>query len=163
MTNTVEATVREYYRIVGDLNCTQDQLLAIVHPDAVFTEHPNPIVPRGAVRTAAESIAGFRAGRALLREQSIEILEVLVNGDRAAVRATWSGVVGVDRGPFTAGTALSCVMAAFVTVTDNRITAHDTYDCYPPLPVAIPGGAGSTPRFNDHPAGSPARCESEPP
>ena len=59
--------------------------MAVVHPDAVFTEHPNPIAPRGAVRTVAESLAGFRAGRALLREQSIEMLEVLVNGDRAAV------------------------------------------------------------------------------
>jgi ketosteroid isomerase-like protein len=138
MTHTIEATVREYYRVVGDLSCTQDQLLAIVHPDAVFTEHPNPIAPRGAVRTVAESIAGFRAGRALLREQHIEVLEVLVSGDRAAVRATWSGVVGVDRGPFAAGTVLSCAIAAFATVTDNRITAHDTYDCYPPLPVAVP-------------------------
>ena len=138
MMNNIEATVREYYRVVGDLNCTQDELVAVVHPDAVFTEHPNPIAPRGAVRTAAESLAGFRAGRALLREQSIEILELLVSGARAAVRATWSGVVGVDRGPFTAGTELTCVMAAFLTVIDNKIVAHDTYDCYPPLPVAVP-------------------------
>jgi len=104
----------------------------------VFTEHPNPIAPRGAVRTTAEALSGFRAGRALLSEQSIEILELLVSGDRAAVRATWSGVVGVDRGPFTAGTELCCVMAAFITVVDNKIVAHDTYDCYPPLPVAVP-------------------------
>jgi len=138
MTHTIEATVREYYRVVGDLNCTQDELMAVVHPDAVFTEHPNPIAPRGAVRTLAESLAGFRAGRALLREQTIEIAEILVCGDRAAVRASWSGVVGVDRGPFTAGTELSCVMAAFMTVIDDKIVAHDTYDCYPPLPVPVP-------------------------
>jgi len=138
MTNNIEATVREYYRVVGDLNSTEDELAAVVHAAAVFTEHPNPIAPRGAVRTAAESLAGYRAGRALLREQSIEILELLTSGDRAAVRATWSGVVGVDRGPFTAGTELSCVMAAFMTVIDNQIVAHDTYDCYPPLPVAVP-------------------------
>ena len=135
MTNDVERTAREYYRIVGDLNCTEDDLSAIVAPDAVFTEHPNPIAPRGGVRTVEQSLAGFRAGRALLSEQVIEVLEVLVSGDRAAVRATWSGTVGVDRGPFTAGTELTCVMAAFLTVRDNKICAHDTYDCYPPLPV----------------------------
>ena len=138
MPNTVEETVREYYRIVGDLHCTEDELARIVAPDAVFTEHPNPIAPRGAVRSVEQNLHGFRAGRALLSEQAIEVLEVLVSGDRAAVRATWSGTVGVDRGPFTAGTELTCVMAAFLTVRDNKIVVHDTYDCYPPLPVAAP-------------------------
>ena len=80
---------------------------------------------------------GFRAGRALLSGQRIEVLEVLVSGDRAAVRAAWSGTVGVDRGPFTAGTELTCVMAAFLTVRDDKICAHDTYDCYPPLPIMV--------------------------
>jgi ketosteroid isomerase-like protein len=138
MTNDVEATVREYYRIVGDLRCTEDELREIVSPEAVFTEHPNPIAPHGAVRTVEQNLAGFRAGRALLREQAINVLEVLVSGDRAAVRATWSGTVGVDRGPFTAGTELTCVMAAFMTVRENKVAEHNTYDCYPPLPVAVP-------------------------
>ena len=138
MTNTVEATVRDYYRIVGDLQCTEHDLREIISPDAVFTERPNPIAPSGAVRTAEQNLTGFRAGRALLSAQCIEVLEVLVSGDRAAVRANWSGTVGVDRGPFTAGTELTCVMAAFLTVRDNRVCAHDTYDCYPPLPVAVP-------------------------
>ena len=138
MTSTVEATVREYYRIVGDLRYTEDDLREIVTPDAVFTEHPNPIAPHGAVRTVEQNLAGFRAGRALLSDQTIEVLEVLVSGERAAVRATWSGTAGVDRGPFTAGTELTCVMAAFLTVRDSKISAHETYDCYPPLPVAAP-------------------------
>ena len=138
MTNNVEATVREYYRIVGDLQCTEEQLRPLIAPDAVFTEHPNPIAPHGAVRTVEQNLNGFRAGRALLSDQTVEVLEVLVSGDRAAVRATWSGTVGVDRGPFTAGTELSCVMAAFMTVIDDKIVAHDTYDCYPPLPVPVP-------------------------
>jgi ketosteroid isomerase-like protein len=138
MTNNVEATVREYYRIVGDLKCTEEELRPIIAPDAVFTEHPNLIAPQGAVRTVEQNLTGFRAGRALLSDQTIEVLEVLVSGDRAAVRATWSGTVGADRGPFTVGTELTCVMAAFLTVRDNKISAHDTYDCYPPLPVAVP-------------------------
>jgi ketosteroid isomerase-like protein len=135
MENNVERTVLDYYRIVGDLTRAEDELLGVIAPDATFVEHPNPIAPRGASRSAAESLAGFRAGRQLLRDQRIEVLEVMVQGDRAAVRATWSGVIGVDRGPFTAGAELSCVMAAWATVRDNRIVAHETYDCYPPLPV----------------------------
>jgi len=138
MTSDIEATVRKYYRIVGDLRYTEDDLRGIVTPDALFTEHPNPIAPHGAVRTVEQNVSGFLAGRALLSDQSIEVVEVLVSGDRAAVRASWSGTVGVDRGPFTAGTELTCAMAAFLTVRDNKIAAHDTYDCYPPLPVAVP-------------------------
>ena len=67
MPNTVEETVREYYRIVGDLHCTEDELARIVAPDAVFTEHPNPIAPRGAVRSVEQNLQGFRAGRATYR------------------------------------------------------------------------------------------------
>ena len=63
---------------------------------------------------------------------------MIADGERAAVRASWSGVVGVDRGPFAAGTELSCVMAGFLTVRDGKIARHETYDCYPPLPVAVP-------------------------
>lgn len=139
MANNVEATVREYYRVVGDLSCTEREFMAIVAPDAIFTEHPNPIAPRGAVRTVEENLAGFRAGRVLLSEQTIEVLEVLISGDRAAVRAAWSGTVSPNvpaRGAIPPGAELTCVMAAFLTVRDNQIVTHDTYDCYPPLPVA---------------------------
>ncbi len=138
MVNTTEATVRGYYRVVGDLSCTEEELREIVQPDAVFIEHPNPIVPRGAERSPEQMLAGFRAGRALLSDQQMEILDVIVDGDRAAVRATWRGVVGADRGPFTAGTELTCVMGGFVTVREGKVARHETYDCYPPLPVALP-------------------------
>ena len=135
MKNDVERTVRDYYRIVGDLARTEGELLEVIDPDATFVEHPNPIAPRGVTRGVAECLAGFRAGRQLLSDQRIEVLEVLTVGERAAIRATWSGVIGVDRGPFTAGMELRCVMAAWATVRDDRIVEHETYDCYPPLPI----------------------------
>ena len=103
MESDVERTVRDYYRIVGDLARTEGELLGVIDPDATFVEHPNPIAPRGVTRGVGECLAGFRAGRQLLSDQRIEVLEVLTVGDRAAIRAIWSGVVGVDRGPFTAG------------------------------------------------------------
>jgi ketosteroid isomerase-like protein len=130
---TTEDVVRRYYAVVGDLTHTEAELEALLHPDATLVELPNPVAPRGARRSAEEALAAFRAGRALLSEQSIEIQELLATGERAAVRARWKGTVGRDAGPFTAGTRLTAHIAAFVTVRDGRVLAHETYDCYEPF------------------------------
>jgi ketosteroid isomerase-like protein len=136
MSNAVRDTVIRYFETVADLGSTEDDLRAVVHPDARFVEHPNPVVPAGAVRDAAESEQGFRAGKALLAEQSFELHEVLVAGDRAAVRGTWIGVVGVDAGPYTRGTRMVAHMGGFLTVKDDRILEHETFDCYEPFGTA---------------------------
>ncbi|WP_243076753.1 nuclear transport factor 2 family protein [Microbacterium sp. SS28] len=123
--STTEDIVRRYFGIVADLGSSADDLRAIVQPDAVFTERPNPISPSGHVRTLEETVAGFEAGKGRLAAQSIEIHEVLVVGDRAAVRSTWRGVVGQ--------TEIVAHMAGFVTVRDGRVAAHETFDCYEPF------------------------------
>ena len=64
MSNTVEETIREYYRVVGDLDCTEDQLTRIVAPEAVFTEHPNPIAPEAPSARSSRTCRGSgRVGR----------------------------------------------------------------------------------------------------
>lgn len=130
---TTEDVVRRYFAVVGDLTHTEAELEALLHPDATLVELPNPVAPQGARRSAEEALAAFRAGRALLSEQSIEIQELMATGERAAVRALWQGTVGRDAGPFPAGTRLTAHIAAFVTVRDGRVLAHETYDCYEPF------------------------------
>ncbi|MEU1973589.1 nuclear transport factor 2 family protein [Microbacterium sp. NPDC019599] len=122
---TTEDIVRRYFAIVADLGSTADELRAIVLNDAVFIERPNPISPNGHVRTLDETVAGFEAGKSRLTAQSIEIHEVLVAGERAAVRSTWRGTIGA--------TEIVAHMAGFVTVRDGRIAAHETFDCYEPF------------------------------
>ncbi|MFH8251012.1 nuclear transport factor 2 family protein [Microbacterium sp. B2969] len=124
MTST-EDVVRRYFAIVADLSSSTDELRGILDPSAVFTELPNPISPSGHVRTVDETVAGFEAGKARLAAQSIEIHEVLVEGERAAVRSTWRGTVGQ--------TEIVAHMAGFVTVRGDRVVAHETYDCYEPF------------------------------
>jgi len=126
---TTEALIRRYFAIVADLASSEDELRAVLHPDAVLRELPNPIAPTGHVRGVDETVAGFLSGKARLTEQRIEVLEVLVAGDRAAVRSVWLGRLG--------DTEITAHMAGFITVRDNRIAAHDTYDCYEPF--ALPG------------------------
>ena len=130
---STEAVVQSYYAVVADLSRREDDLAAILHPDATLVEHPNPVVPHGARRGVEEALSGFRAGRALLSEQSLEIQELIATGERAAVRARWDGTIGRDAGPFTAGTRLTAHMAAFLTVRDGRVLEHETFDCYEPF------------------------------
>lgn len=129
----VEEVVRRYYAVVADLSSTEDDLRPLLGPDVRVTEHPNAVTPRGAVRDRAATLAGFGSGKALLREQSFDPHEVLVHGERAAVRATWRGVVGVDAGPYRAGQVLVAHVAALLTVRDGVVVDHETFDCYEPL------------------------------
>jgi ketosteroid isomerase-like protein len=132
----VERTVRRYYATVADLASTEGDLVALLDPRVRVVEHPNAVAPHGAVRDLAGTVTGFRAGKALLREQRFEVLEVLAAGERAAVRATWHGTVGVDAGPFRAGQELQAHVAALLTVRGGRVVEHETFDCYEPVEAA---------------------------
>lgn len=132
-TPSVEQVVRSYFAVVSDLRSTEEDLRAVLADEVTVTEHPNPITPQGAVRDLEGTVAGFRAGKALLAEQVFEVHEVLAAGERAAVRATWRGVVGVDAGPYRRGQQLVGHVAALLTVRDGRVVEHETFDCYEPV------------------------------
>jgi ketosteroid isomerase-like protein len=127
-----ESVVRQYYAVVSDLGSTEDGLRALLSPDLRVVEHPNAVTPRGAVRDLRTTLIGFRAGKSLLREQEFVVHEVLTAGERAAVRATWRGTVGVDAGPYKAGLELMADIAALLTIRDGLVVDHETFDCYPP-------------------------------
>lgn len=126
----IEDVVRRYYSVVSDLDSDEDTLRSLFSPDLRVTEHPNLVTPAGAVRDREQTLAGFAAGKRLLREQSFDVHEVLVDGERAAVRANWRGVVGVDAGPFAAGQELRARVAALLTVRRGLVVEHETFDCY---------------------------------
>jgi ketosteroid isomerase-like protein len=131
--SVAEAVAHRYYRTVSELSSTEDQLRALLAPDVRVVEHPNALVPGGAVRDLDQTLAGFARGKALLREQSFDVLEIVSSGERVAVRATWRGVIGADAGPFHAGQQLTAHVAAWLTVRDGRVVEHETFDCYEPF------------------------------
>lgn len=128
-----EDVVRRYYAVVADLDSTEDGLRELLDPSATIIEHPNPVTPAGAVRSVEQAIHAFQAGKRLLSDQTFTVHEVVVDGERAAVRATWTGTVAQDAGPFTAGTVLTARIGGFLTVRDGRIAEHETFDCYEPF------------------------------
>jgi ketosteroid isomerase-like protein len=135
-TNDVGAVIRRYYATVGDLSSTEDDLRPLLSDQVRVTEHPNAVTPHGARRDLDATLTGLRAGKVLLREQAFEVHEVLTSGQRAAVRATWRAVVGMDAGPFRAGQRLVAHMAGVLTVRDGVVLEHETFDCYEPFSTA---------------------------
>jgi len=118
--------VQRYFAIVADLNSSQDDPEAVLHPDIRVVEHPNAMNPKGAVRDHDHMLEGFLAGKQLLTTQAIDLHELVADGDRVAVRATWRGTTGD-------GTELVAHIAGWLTVADDRILEHETFDCYEPF------------------------------
>jgi ketosteroid isomerase-like protein len=132
---SAEAVVRRYFATVADLGSSEAELRELLHPELVVVEYPNAITPQGAERDLEATVAGFLAGKQLLGRQSFEVHEALAQGDRVAVRATWSGTVGRDTPRLPAGTELVAHVAAFVELEDGLVRRHETFDCYEPLPA----------------------------
>ena len=128
--------IRRYFAVVADLGATVAELEALLHPDITLTEHPNAISPRGRVHDHDGVLAAYASGKTLLAAQSIDVHEVVVDGARAAVRATWRARTARAAGPLPEGSRLEAQLAAFITVADGRIREHETFDCYSPLPTA---------------------------
>ena len=120
------SVVERYYAAVADLKGSPEALRELLHPELRIVEHPNAIHPQGTVRDRDAAVAAYEEGKGMLSEQSFELEDVLVAGDRVAVRATW-------RGTLAAGARLEARIAAFLTVTDGQIREHETYDCYSPI------------------------------
>lgn len=138
MTRTSAATVHTYLTIVGTPGSDEDDLRGVLAPDVVYIEHPSPMSPHGRTHGREEMVAGFLAGKDLLKDQHVEVLQLVVDGDRVAAQSTWTGVVVHDVGTLRAGTRLTAHMAGFFTVRDGLVTRHETYDCYEPFPLAPP-------------------------
>jgi ketosteroid isomerase-like protein len=101
--------------------------------DVISIEHPNPVAPNGGTHDLDQIVAASDAGAALLQSQRYDIRDIVESGDLVIFRYVWTGVVGVDRGPFTAGQQIVAHIAAFATIADGRIARFETYDCYEPF------------------------------
>ena len=132
--NDPASVARRYFHTAANLGSPADALEALLHRDVRIVEHPNAMSPRGAVRDREAAVAGFMAGKRLLAAQTIELHEVLVSGDRVAVRATWRGTIGEGTERLPAGTELVAHIAGILTVADGRVREHETFDCYEPFP-----------------------------
>jgi ketosteroid isomerase-like protein len=95
----------------------------LLHPEATFVERPNRYSP-GGERDRETTLASIDLGRAAFPEQRLEPTHVVVDGETAAVRATWTGVTAD-------GTELRSHSALFFTLRDGLVWRVESYDAFP--------------------------------
>ncbi|WP_291378582.1 nuclear transport factor 2 family protein [Demequina sp.] len=126
------AVVRELHRALED-NRSGESLRSLFHADATVVEHPNALKPNGDIVDVEQLIAASSAGAEMLSSQTYHELSAIAEGDSAALRVRWNGVVAAEVGPFVLGQELTAHVAQFATVVDGRIARLETYDCYTPF------------------------------
>lgn len=111
----------------------RDELARFFHHEAVHHQLPNLLFPHGLRRDLSALLAAAEQGRDLLVHQEFEVINAVVQGDRVALEARWSGTLAVPMGELPTGHVLRAHIAAFLDFRDGRILAQRNYDCYEPL------------------------------
>lgn len=127
------AFLRRYLDAVSR-NATGEELAAFYEADAVFIEHPNLLVPHGARRDLAAILRSAEAGKAILASQRYEILDSIIEGDKAVLTMTWAGVFAVDvaRLRLKAGGEMRAQFCQVYMLRNGRIAQQQTFDCIEP-------------------------------
>jgi ketosteroid isomerase-like protein len=101
-------------------------------PDIIQEEFPNRLLPNGARRDLTALRQAAARGRALMAAQTFELVNALATGSSVAVEGRWTGTVGVDAGPFKAGTTLRTRFAQIFDFREGKVVAIRNYDCFDP-------------------------------
>jgi ketosteroid isomerase-like protein len=116
--------VRRWLAAFGGPKVDAGAVAELLHPAATFVERPNRYSP-GGERDRETTLASIDLGGAAFPEQRLEPTHVVVDGETAAVRATWTGVTAD-------GTELRSHSALFFTQRDGLVWRVESYDAFPP-------------------------------
>src|SRR6185295_6027307 len=121
--------VRAYLEAIS-AGATGDALAAHFHPDVEQVEFPNRLLAGGATRDLAAILAGAQRGQAVVRRQSFDVASILVQGQRAAVEATWEAELHLPVGSLAPGDMMRAHFAMFFEFRDCKIWRQRNYDCF---------------------------------
>ena len=133
MSSAHETVVRDLLSAI-EAEAPVEAVAAFWHPDAEQVELPSLMRPAGHRRGVAEMLEAYRAGAGFLRSQAYDVLDVVDDGERLAVRLRWTATTAVDAGTLPAGTELVAHVAVFYEFRDGLVLRQSSYDCYEPLP-----------------------------
>ena len=124
-----DALLRSYLDAIG-AGATGDTLAAYFHPDVEQVEFPNRLVSQGGTRDLAAILAAAERGQSVVRRQSFDVVSILVQGQRAAVEATWEAELKVAVGSLAPGDIMRARLAMFFEFRDGRIWRQRNYNCF---------------------------------
>ena len=109
-----------------------DDLAQFFTADVVQEEFPNRLTARGAKRSLSDLLEGAKRGQGLMASQRYEWLNHIASGSTVMIELQWTGVIGIDAGPFRKGTTLRARFAVVLEFRDGRIARQRNYDCFEP-------------------------------
>ena len=132
MSDTPNAKLIRTYLAALESGAVGEHLARFFTSDAEQVELPNKLNASGGRSDLATLLRRAEQGRHLLLRQSYEVRSIVEQGDRVAVEAGWSAVLGVPLGSLAAGQAMSAHFAMFFELRDGRIRSQRNYDCFEP-------------------------------
>lgn len=121
-----EELARQWIELYNDVEpgtYGSDRLLDLYAPDCRWRESPTPLTPEGRSGDVAALREALELSKSLFVDREARLHELIGDGDRAAMRYTWSATVKVDLGPdlAPAGSRPAIEVASFLRVADDRI------------------------------------------
>jgi ketosteroid isomerase-like protein len=114
----------EMYNDVEPGSYGTDRFLELCADDVRWRESPTTLTPQGRGGGLAELREAVAFGASLFVDRRVELKELVADGERAALRCTWSATTKADLGPDAPppGTRLTIDLASFMRVIDGKIT-----------------------------------------
>jgi ketosteroid isomerase-like protein len=121
--------VRSYMKALQDGEAG-DSLRRFFTPDVRQIEMPNQLNPRGQESDLEHIVQRSLQGQQILKRQQYEIVSHIVQEDRVAVEARWTGILAVSVGTLEAGAEMKASFAMFFKFREGRIALQRNYDCF---------------------------------
>lgn len=104
-----------------------DRFLDLYTEDVAWHEMPSQFNPTGTSGNRAALREAVRFGQASFVDRRVDSLQVVSDGERAAMEYTWEATVGIDGLLVPRGTRLRAAVAQLITVRDGSIIASTEY------------------------------------
>lgn len=132
MTHDHVQLARDYLHAV-EQGATGDTLRALYDEQVVSFEYPNLLFPQGVQRDLSAVLDGAERGQRVVRAQRYQVHDVLADGERVAMRVTWSAELKVPLGTRQVGERITAEFGVFLTFRAGKVVEHHTYDCFAQL------------------------------
>lgn len=125
--------VRNYLRILSDLESPSEALAALLHDAVEQVEYPNLLVKTGATRNKQQMLDGFERGKTVTKAQSFDVTRIYEDGDVVVAEFNWWAALTVPFGSLQPGERMTGHFITVVELKDGLVYRQRNYDCFDPF------------------------------
>lgn len=127
-----EKIVTKYLEALADM-ATGDELKKFFHPEVEQIEYPNRLVPYGTTRNLDLLLEGAARGKALMKEQTYKIKNMIARDDTVVAEIKWTGKLAKPVGDLKEDDKMKAHFAVVFELKDDLIYRQRNYDCFKPF------------------------------